>query len=234
MKRDKPEVLAIIPARGGSKGIPRKNIADLCGNPLIAYTIEVALQSRLISRVVVSTDDEKIAAISKEYCAEVPFLRPQSMAGDDSCVGDCIQYTLRMLKEHERYDPEALITLYPTHPFRTPMLLDTLIHKATTGYKFTKTVKAVSVDPKKIFILNSQKKIVQLHPIGISNKGEEPFFLKPQGTGNVFNIRQRTAPFRTYLHRLQDPISLIDIDTPYDLLLAQEIIKERLFDFKVQ
>ncbi|MBW1723549.1 MAG: hypothetical protein JRH13_15900, partial [Deltaproteobacteria bacterium] len=76
----KPEVLAIIPARGGSKGLPRKNIRDLCGKPLIAYSIEVALRAKLIDRVVVSTEDEEIAEISESFGAEVPFLRPKEMA----------------------------------------------------------------------------------------------------------------------------------------------------------
>jgi CMP-N-acetylneuraminic acid synthetase len=78
------KVLAIIPARGGSKGIPRKNIRDLCGKPLIAYSIEAAIKSRLINRVIVSTDDEEIAEISKSFGAEVPFMRPVCLAEDRS------------------------------------------------------------------------------------------------------------------------------------------------------
>jgi CMP-N,N'-diacetyllegionaminic acid synthase len=87
---EKPETIAIIPARGGSKGIPRKNIVDLCGKPLIAYAIEAALKSDMITRVVVSTDDEGIAEISTAYGAEVPFLRPKEMALDRSSIGDAI------------------------------------------------------------------------------------------------------------------------------------------------
>ena len=234
MQKDQQEVLAIIPARGGSKGIPRKNIADLCGKPVIAYTIEVALQSKLISRVVVSTDDEEIAEISKLFGAEVPFLRPMSISGDNACIGDCVQFTLSTLNKDKNYAPEALITLYPTHPFRTPLLLDTLIHKATTGYKFAKAVKATPFDPEKIFTLDRQKKSNWLHPVGTGKNLSENSFVKPQGLGSVFNLRQKRVPFKTYLYRLHDPISLIDIDSPKDLLLAQEVIKEGLFNFRLQ
>ena len=88
-------MIAIIPARGGSKGLPGKNIKELNGKPLIAYTIECALQSKYIDHVVVSTDDPKIAAISIKYGAEVPFLRPACLATDTSMAVDNYIYTIK-------------------------------------------------------------------------------------------------------------------------------------------
>ena len=90
-------MIAIIPARGGSKGLPGKNILPLCGKPMIAYTIEAAKQSKYISRVIVSTDDQKIANIALEYGAEVPFLRPEFLASDTAQAIDNYIYTVERL-----------------------------------------------------------------------------------------------------------------------------------------
>ena len=102
--------LALIPARGGSKGVPRKNIRFLAGKPLIAYAIEVARASRLIDRVIVSTDDEETAAIARRYGAEVPFLRPAELACDDTPEWLVWQHALRFV-EAEQELPGVLVCL---------------------------------------------------------------------------------------------------------------------------
>lgn len=108
--------IAVIPARGGSKRIPRKNIKDFHGKPLIAYSIEVALKSNLFDKVVVSTDDEEIAQISKKYGAEVPFLRPKELSDDFTGTGAVVNHTIDFLKEQgEDYD--FVCTIYATAPF---------------------------------------------------------------------------------------------------------------------
>ncbi len=107
--------VAIIPARGGSKRIPRKNIKDFHGKPLIAYSIEVALKSGLFDKVIVSTDDEEIASIAKIYGAEIPFLRPKELADDFTGTGDVIKHTLNFLKENGEYYDYAC-TIYATAP----------------------------------------------------------------------------------------------------------------------
>lgn len=112
------EVLCLILARGGSKGIPRKNIRLLAGKPLIAYSIETARESPLIGRVVVSTDDKEIAEISRRYGAEVPFLRPKELAEDLTPDLPVFQHALRWLKEKEDYVPELVVDLRPTGPLR--------------------------------------------------------------------------------------------------------------------
>ena len=107
--------VAIIPARGGSKRIPKKNIKDFFSKPLIAYSIEVALKSNLFDRVIVTTDDEEIASIAKKYGADVPFLRPKELADDFTGTQDVINHTLDFLKKNsEVYD--YVCTIYATAP----------------------------------------------------------------------------------------------------------------------
>ena len=111
-------MIAIIPARGGSKGLPGKNIKELNGKPLIAYTIECALQSKYIDHVVVSTDDPKIAAIPIKYGAEVPFLRPACLATDTSMAVDNYIYTIKRLTELYNITIDSFLVLQPTSPLR--------------------------------------------------------------------------------------------------------------------
>ena len=112
-------VLAIIPARGGSKGLPGKNIKELCGKPLIAWTIEQAKSCDDSDRIVVSTDDEEIAEVAKKYSAEVPFVRPPELASDTATTIDVIFHAINWLKEHEDYRPEYILLLQPTSPLRS-------------------------------------------------------------------------------------------------------------------
>jgi CMP-N-acetylneuraminic acid synthetase len=112
------EVLAVIPARGGSKGIPRKNLAMLGGRPLIAYACEAARASRRVSRAVVSTDDAEIARTAEALGVAAPFLRPAALAGDETPMVDVLLDLVATLERRERYRPDALVLLQPTSPFR--------------------------------------------------------------------------------------------------------------------
>ena len=111
-------MLAIIPARGGSKGLPGKNIKELCGKPLLACTAEAALASPYITRVVISTDDKIIAEVAKRYGIECPFLRPDFLSTDDAKSVDVFNFTINKLEEEgEKID--NIIILQPTSPLRT-------------------------------------------------------------------------------------------------------------------
>jgi len=112
-------VLAIIPARGGSKGMPGKNIKELCGKPLIAWSIEVAETCSDIDRVVVSTDDDQIVDVVKKYGAEAPFKRPAELANDTASTINVIFHTIDWLREHQDFRPEYILLLQPTSPLRT-------------------------------------------------------------------------------------------------------------------
>ena len=127
----KLEVLAVIPARGGSKGIPRKNIRPFAGYPLISYSITAALRSKLVTRTIVSTDDEEIAAIAREWRAETPFLRPAELAQDQTTDLPVFQHALNWLKVHENYYPDLVIQLRPTSPIRPLNCIDGAVELLT-------------------------------------------------------------------------------------------------------
>lgn len=113
------KVLAVVPARGGSKGVPRKNIRLVCGKPLIAYTIEAALEvMHLLHRLVVSTEDEEIAAIARQYGAEVPFLRPEELAEDRVAMLPVLQHAVALVEDQDRAAVDWVLLLQPTAPFR--------------------------------------------------------------------------------------------------------------------
>ena len=120
-------VLGIIPARGGSKRVPRKNIRLLAGKPLINYTIEAALAAKLLDRVIVSTDDAEIAEVAKSCGAEVPFIRPAELAEDKTPDQPVFRHALEKLKELFDYEPEIVLNLRPTTPLKTPQTIDRVI-----------------------------------------------------------------------------------------------------------
>lgn len=121
------DILAIIPARGGSKRIPRKNLADFHGKPVIAWAIEAAKGAASVGRVLVNTDDEEIRDVALRYGAEVPFLRPAALAQDTVGIEPVLLDALAWLKAHEGYAPDAIALLMPTNPMRTSQCLDEAI-----------------------------------------------------------------------------------------------------------
>ena len=129
-----PNVLAVIPARGGSKGVPRKNIRPVCGKPLIAYTIETALAAKdLFRRVLVSTDDAEIAEVSRRWGAEVPFLRPSELANDKAPMIPVIQHAIRFAENDENIQYDWVCLLQPTEPFRTLADIEKVLAIAMAG-----------------------------------------------------------------------------------------------------
>ncbi len=121
------EILAIIPARGGSKGLPRKNIKSLGRHPLIAYSIAAGLSAEQVNRVIVSTDDQEIADRARDYGAEVPFIRPSEHARDETRDLPVFLHALDWFSENEGYQPDLVIQLRPTSPFRPEFLVDEAI-----------------------------------------------------------------------------------------------------------
>jgi len=131
------KIIAVIPARSGSKGVPDKNIRILVEKPLIAYSISAAIKSKLIDRVIVSTDSEKYASISKDYGAEVPFIRPNEYSGDKSTDYDFVKHLLDWLADNEGNTPDYIIHLRPTTPLRDPSVLDNAIEKFMNNVEAT-------------------------------------------------------------------------------------------------
>ncbi len=142
MAPPKKKILALIPARGGSKGIPKKNIIDVGGLPLIAHSVKSAKKSKLISKVVVSTDSEEIAKIAKKYGAEAPFLRPKNIAGDHSSTIDAVLHALDWFESHgEEFHAVAL--LEPTSPLRKDSDIDNAVKILLKDYNKTDAVVSV-------------------------------------------------------------------------------------------
>ena len=124
---EKLKIVAIIPARSGSKSVKDKNIRVMNGKPMIAYSIEQALASKYIDRVIVSTDSEEYKKIAEEYGAEVPFLRPAEISGDFSLDIDVFKHAVKWLAENESYHADICVQLRPTHPVREVKDIDAMI-----------------------------------------------------------------------------------------------------------
>jgi CMP-N,N'-diacetyllegionaminic acid synthase len=129
MNQKKQKIVAIIPARGGSKGVPGKNIKFLGGKPLIAYTIEAAKRCSLIDRVIVSTDDNEIAEVAKRYGAEVPFKRPKELAGDMVPTEPVLTHAVEWLEKNESYKTDIVVFLQSTDIPRTKGLIEKVIKR---------------------------------------------------------------------------------------------------------
>ena len=226
MRHKKKETLVIIPARGGSKGLPRKNIIPLCGKPLIAYTIEAALKSRLVTRIVVSTDDPAIAEVALDCGAEVPFLRPAELSGDRADLGSAIQYTQDRVMS-EGYSPNAVVHLFTTSPFRTPAFIDHMVSKLHSGHQSVQTVRRIFLDEAPLYRI--EETMGRALPL---------FFRSRHGGcyrpyGSLAGYRLAPSPKGAYIHYLDDPAMCVDIDTVDDLLMAEAILNNNLFDLEI-
>jgi CMP-N-acetylneuraminic acid synthetase len=219
-------IVAVIPARGGSKGIYRKNLASLCGKPLMAYTIEVALRCRLVERVLVSTDDPEVAEVAREHGAWVPWLRDKRFGGDRSSLFDVWEEAKTRLRA-DGIPLKSLVKLLPTHPFRTPWLIDHLIGKTLKGHTSAFTVRRI----RGIFgryYTNGHGYLQPVYcPLETFGQYDWPM-MRPYGLVAVITYAR---PHNQYFHVVDNPVSLIDIDTSRELKLAEAIISGNLFDF---
>jgi N-acylneuraminate cytidylyltransferase len=226
----RPQVFAIIPARGGSQGIPRKNIRPLGGKPLIAHAIEAALQAQRVDRVIVNTEDDEIAEVARAHGAEVPFLRPAHLATDTASLGDVIQHTLTWFETLEGAAPDYFVQLLATSPFRPTGLIDHLVERVVDGpYCGAITVKPITKllhqDP--YFTLSPENTPVPL-PHGLDTAPLEAVtFFKPYMLVGVYSRVMPGPP--DYIHVVNDSICQIDIDTWDEYRLGEMILKEGLF-----
>jgi len=151
------KILAIIPARSGSQRVPGKNIKLLLGKPLIAYTIEAAKASRLIDKVFVSTDSQAVADTAIAFGAEAPFLRPAEISRSDSTEMQFLVHALAWLREHESYEPDLIVLLYPTSPLRKPESIDAAIRELIRHPEADslRSVRHCSEHPYKMWIVEN-------------------------------------------------------------------------------
>ncbi len=194
-----PEVLALIPARGGSKGIPRKNIRPFAGYPLIAYSIAAALQAETVTRVIVSTDDQEIAEVARRFGAETPFLRPAELAADRTTDLPVFQHALNWLAEHENYHPEIILHLHATSPVRPRGFLDQAVRllREHPEAECVRSVVSPGQNPYKMWQIDPQSghMLPLLTVPGIAEPYNTPRQLLPAvylQTGHVNAIRPAT------------------------------------------
>jgi YrbI family 3-deoxy-D-manno-octulosonate 8-phosphate phosphatase len=233
-----PEILALIPARGGSKSIPRKNIRLFAGYPLIAYSIAAGLQAQTVTRVIVSTDDEEIASIARQYGAEAPFLRPAEYAQDNSNDLTAFQHALGWLKKHESYRPEIVVQLRPTSPIRPPDCVDSAV-RMLLEHPEADSVRGVvpsGQNPHKMWRIDSDGRMIPLLAVeGLPEPYNAPRQALPPTywqTGHIDAIRLSTIEAKNSLSGdiilplILDPKYTIDIDTLNDWLRAEWLVSQ--------
>lgn len=236
MVNDK-KVLALIPARGGSKGIPKKNIKLLAGKPLIAWSIEVAKQSAYIDRVIVSTDSDEIAEVARGAGAEVPFLRPANLAEDLTPDTPVFVHCLDWLFEHEQYIPDILVHMRPTGPLRTEKEIDEAIDMLER-FSEADSVRSIEEPPKPPFKMWKPEGdyIVPFADLpGIKDFHTMPRQLLPkvyQTTADIGIMRYRTVREKNSVignkvlpYFLKRPT--VDIDHEIDFEVAELLIRKR-------
>lgn len=223
------KILTIIPARGGSKGIPKKNIRVFAGHPLITWSIGQSLRSKHIDRTIVSTDDPEIREIALRYGAEVPFLRPAELARDDSPTEPSLLHALDFLRDEEGYEPDAVVLLQPTSPLRLDGTLDHAIEK----FQKEKCDSLLTVFAVHHLYWKNADSAEPLYdhrnrPRHQDMKEEDQIYAE---TGSIYVTK--TSIHRSKMNRLGGKVGIfptrreesIDIDTEEDFRLAEIIAK---------
>jgi N-acylneuraminate cytidylyltransferase len=240
------EILALIPARSGSKGIPGKNIKSFAGFPLLAYSVLAGLGSELVSRVIVSTDDEEIAQVARQFGAETPFLRPNQFAQDDTLDLPVAMHCLEWLSENEDYHPEVLVWLRPTSPIRPLDCVDRAID-LLLEHPEADSVRGIvpaGQNPFKMWTIdNDTQKMLPLMGVeGIPEAYNAPRQALPNvywqtghidalWTKTVFEKRSMTGDF--VLPLMIDPRYTVDIDLPTDWHSAEQLVLNNTRDLKM-
>ncbi len=226
------KILAIIPARGSSKGIPSKNIQKLGKIPLIAHTINDAMNSTKINRTIVSTDNQKIAKIANKYGAETPFLRPKEFSQNSSSTLDVVQHTIKYLEENENYAPDIVTILLPTSPFRPSNLIDESIKQlkksnATSVVSVHKTI----THPFKAFMLKKEfLKPYKQDYLKYYQRQKLPPFYHTTGAAYTFWLKTLKKYGHYYGPKMKPIIATndemsIDIDNEFDFFTAEMVLK---------
>lgn len=233
----RPEVLAIIPARGGSKGIPHKNIKNFAGHPLIAYSIIAARQAETVTRVIVSTDDPEIAAVAREYGAEVPFMRPEELAQDHTLDLPVFQHALAWLVANEAYSPDVVVHLRPTSPVRPVGLVDEAVRLLldNPNVHSVRGVVPAGQNPHKMWRIDMETGQMRAlldvpgvpEPYNAPRQALPPVFWQ---TGHIDAIRTTTIlemnsmSGSVILPVKLDPRYTVDIDSPSDWQRAEWLV----------
>ncbi|MBI3457931.1 MAG: acylneuraminate cytidylyltransferase family protein [Candidatus Rokubacteria bacterium] len=229
------DILGVIPARGGSKSIPRKNLAPLAGRPLLAYTCDAALASKRLTRVVLSTDDEEIAAAGRACGVEVPFRRPAGLSGDETPMVEVLQDVAARLADRDGYRAEALVVLQPTSPLRRAAHIDEAVELLLeTGADSVVSVIEVphQFSPVSLLRVADGRLAPLVEGPPILRRQDKPRVYARNGPA-VIAVRREVVvergslygdDCRPYLMALEDSV---DIDTSFDLELAALLLARR-------
>jgi CMP-N,N'-diacetyllegionaminic acid synthase len=227
------EILAIIPARGGSKRVPHKNMLPVAHKPLIAWTIEAARAAKLLTRVVVSTDSEAIAAISTQYGAEVPFIRPAELAQDNTDGLAPILHAVSWLEQHEAYRPDWVMCLQATSPLRLTADIDAAIDLAMQQHAdAVVSLTSVHHQPTWMKRVDSLGRIQDYLPwaqLPVPQDGQAVYALNGAiylARRTVLLTRQSWYGNNTYAY-VMPPERSLDVDMPWDMYLADLILRDR-------
>jgi len=240
------EVLAIVPARGGSKGIPRKNIRLFAGYPLVAYSIAAGVQAESVTRVIVSTDDAEIAEVAADFGADVPFMRPSELGADDTTDLPVFRHALNWLQKEEGYQPDVVVQLRPTSPIRPRGLVDGAI-RTLADHPEADSVRGVvpaSQNPHKMWRLSGEGAPMQplLHVEGIAEPYNAPRQILPPiywQTGHVDAIRCATIVHKASMTGdsvfpyLVEPRYAVDIDSLVDWSRYEALVYSNAEDLVV-
>lgn len=234
-------MLAIIPARGGSKGVPGKNIKTLKGKPLISYTIEAALEVPEIERIVVTTDSIEIAEVAVQYGAEVPFIRPHNLATDDAVACDVYLHAVEYMRDKEKIDIESFMVLLPTAPFRN----STDIKNALDLFYRTDSETLVSMTEADVpiswyYMMNSVGRVYNAGFDGkncLQNRQNNARYYIPNGAIYILNYKllknERTYYSDNTIAYIMERSKSIDIDTLEDFQYAEYLMgqyENKIFD----
>lgn len=224
-------MIAIIPARSGSKGLPGKNIKPLCGKPMIAYTIEAALNSKYIEKVIVSTDDQKIAKIAEEYGAWVPFLRPKELAQDNSKAKDTYLYVIEKLEKEYGIKKDKFMVLLPTAPLRTSLHIDEAYEKFFNSSATTLISCKKTPYPPSWLLIERNGKIKPFQNIkqALNNRQDNDEFYIPNGAIYILDYyllkEKETYYCDNTVSYLMTEESSIDIDYEFDFRIASLLLE---------
>jgi CMP-N-acetylneuraminic acid synthetase len=222
------KTIAIIPARGGSKAIPRKNIKKLCGKPLISYIIKTALKVKDIDRVIVSTEDEEIANIAKEYGAEIPFMRPEELAKDETPTLPVLEHTIKFLIGEENYKPDIIILLYST----TPLLSSEKISEALKIIKEKGYDSVISVtDDRGHYWIEKEDNYERFYPKIVKNRQLVNPLFKENGAIYIFKSwllleKNEIVGGKVGLLEMEKDES-IEIDEPFDFEIVEYLMMKK-------
>ena len=221
------EILGIIPARGGSKGVINKNIRKLNGLPLISHTINSLQKSNSLSRIIVSTDDDRIAKIAKSHNIEVPFMRPKNISGSKTTMKSVVKHALNFLEKKENYKPDLIMIFQPTTPYRPKKLIDETIKIfQTQNISSLITVSKTKFHPSITFELKNKLLLpVEKKFQNYTNRQSRKLYYQPTGALYAFwrktllNHNSIYGP-RIYPKIITEPEFNIDIDDAFDFFIS--------------